>query len=387
MQVLRLTGTGFGPIPYSSSSQSAVTYGSGSQYAATACAVVVNDTGLVCTSVPGFGTASAVTVAVSGLSFTSPVLGYAPPCLTRVTITGVGAVGGNTVGGDAVVITGHNFGPVGSRVDFAVYGAGVAVGSNPFAASGVLYHAVNCSVHVAHVQVTCATAPGVGAGLVWALSIAGQPAGLCAGAAPSDVTTRYAPPAIVSVSVAASTDAAAGTAATEGGSVVVVVGANFGRAGSSSFVVDGQAVWLVDHVNDTLAVLTLPAGSGVGKRLDVVTGGQRTNGSAASGALLAYAPPVIVGVTVLHGTNVLQKRIEVVGLNLGELCVACSGEPVTPGCGVVACDVGVAQLCTYPALPVVTLTANGSDVAVPCDDVCVEPQSGPSPTSLRCLAS
>lgn len=54
--------------------------------------------------------------------------------------------------------------------------------------------ALNCFVSVADIQIICTTAPGVGASLVWAVTIGQQTS------AASNATSSYAPPSIADYS-------------------------------------------------------------------------------------------------------------------------------------------------------------------------------------------
>ena len=281
---------------YNNATSRMVQYGSRGQYSAANCTVVSDDAWMECQSVPGVGGGAGVSVAVQGLTYSTPVVGYGSPCLTSV--SGVGAAGGSTVGGEEVVLMGENFGPVGTTLDYVMYGAGVIPGVSPFVSSGVVYTAASCSVSVAHVTIRCLTSAGVGSGLVWSVSIGGQVSGLC-----SDVSTyavnissSYGAPVLSSVTVVDSPDAPAGMLQTEGGSVVAVHGSNLGKRGMTVFTSDGTLLRLVNHVNDTFATIVLPVGTGTGHGLEVVTGGQRS-----SSVLPSFAPPEVVSVSVLPG--------------------------------------------------------------------------------------
>ena len=288
-----MTGSGFGAAANTSVT---VQYGG---YVAANCSVVVDDAVVQCTSVAGVGSAAAVSTTSHGLSFAAPTVAYAPPCLTRV--SGPGAANASSSGGEVVVLTGGNFGPIGSVVDYAAYGRGVVVGVSPLATLGRVFFAVDCAVTVADVEMTCHTAPAVGDRLVWTVSVAGQAAsGLCA--SPSvdvrNVTTSVAAPVVSSAVVTVSGDAAAGLLGTEGGAVVTVVGANFGAVGDAAVWLAGVRVSGVVQVNGSVLQVHVPAGSGVGKALIVVVANQ----SSSQTVVLAYSPPQVVSVSVLTGT-------------------------------------------------------------------------------------
>ena len=282
---------------YNNATSRMVQYGSHGQYSAANCTVVSDDAWMECQSVPGVGGGAGVSVAVQGLTYSTPVVGYGSPCLTSV--SGVGAAGGSTVGGEEVVLMGENFGPVGTTLDYVMYGAGVIPGVSPFVSSGVVYTAASCSVSVAHVTIRCLTSAGVGSGLVWSVSIGGQVSGLC-----SDVSTyavnissSYGAPVLSSVTVVDSPDAPAGMLQTEGGSVVHLYGRNFGPPGAATFAVQGVISIFSVHVNDSLGILVLPVGTGVHKSVTVYVGDRASNSLSA----LSYARPVIVSATLLQG--------------------------------------------------------------------------------------
>lgn len=128
------------------------------------------------------------------------LLSYTPPTVTA--ISGVGASLADTRGGQPVLLAGTSFGPLtpvatngtalGPALPAAVYGRPLS--GLPFAAS-------SCKVTVADIQMQCLTAPGSGAGLVWAAVLGGQ------ASAPSTATTSYRPPSIAGYTGPGSIDA------------------------------------------------------------------------------------------------------------------------------------------------------------------------------------
>jgi hypothetical protein len=310
LQVIRLSGRGFGTVTDGSPSLS-VHYGPNASYTAVNCTVVDDDVTMECVSQAGFGSLQSLMVDVQGLAFRSPVIGYDAPCVSSV--TGVGAVEASTTGGEEVVLSGLNFGPLASPVDFVMYGTDVEPGVSPLAHHSAVFTAVNCSVTIAHTEIRCRTAPGVGFNLVWVLSIGGQLSDVCEHSAVVNITTSYAPPSIFNITVVESADAPSGTLSTEGGSIVNVMGANFGAPGTSVFSLDSQELRLVSHVNDWYASFVAPPGSGTGKVLTVVTGGQR--GSLVSMPLV-YAPPRVLSVTLVPGTTIVWQLFHVMAFML-----------------------------------------------------------------------
>jgi hypothetical protein len=88
---------------------------------------------------------------------------YAPPVVLRV--WGPGASGASTEGGQVVLVGGASFGPVAlngvTRVTYGPDGTG---------------YTAQCTVAVDDVQLSCVTAPGVGAGHAWVVVVGQQSA-------------------------------------------------------------------------------------------------------------------------------------------------------------------------------------------------------------------
>jgi hypothetical protein len=178
-----ITGSNFGPL-WDVPTVSAV-YGAfdaeGTEpretFAATGCRVLVatGNTQIECTTASGCGTnlawkvtvsapaASATGAALSVLS--EPRLNTTTTSYRMPTISGLaGHTGLSARGGDTVVVTGSNFGPLGSPVT-GFYDVNGNTG----------FKARSCVVTAAHTEVRCVTEAGSGAGMRWALGVAGQP--------------------------------------------------------------------------------------------------------------------------------------------------------------------------------------------------------------------
>ena len=267
-------------------------------YTASNCTVVTDDTVVECTSLPGVGTPTPLLAAVQNLTFAAPLVAYGVPCLSSV--SGRGATAASTIGGDVVVLTGQNLGPIGTPLDYVMYGPGVTPSVAPTASSAGVYTAVNCAVTVAHTEVRCVTAPAVGSRHVRVVAVARQVSGVCvsAGGRVADITSSYGGPSVDSVTVVTSHDAPSGLLQTEGGTVLAVRGWNFGRRADASVFLADEPVEVWTLVNDTLMYVAVPPGSGVGKQLRVVVGDQYT----VAPALLAYEPPTVTLVTTFTGT-------------------------------------------------------------------------------------
>ncbi len=166
------------------------------------CEVTDPGTRIRCTSPAGVGTGLAIVVSVDGVSsppYPNGTLSYSSPAITGLRVVSGGAEGGGggvpTSGGALVVVEGLNFGPA----SLAALSLG-AVTYSPITLSvtqgtPVSFPALHCAITRNHTELTCEMGPGVGGGLLWSVSIAGQTA--------STATTSYHKPVITSVGVVA----------------------------------------------------------------------------------------------------------------------------------------------------------------------------------------
>lgn len=241
------------------------------------CFVSVQDVQIVCTTAPGVGASLvwAVTIGSQTSAPSNATSSYSPPSIADY--MGPGASGADTVGSQAVIIDGHNFGPVGTVPDSATYGGPNAT---QFVASG-------CVVTTDHVAITCATAPGAGAALKWLVVVGGQYSVY--------PTTSYAVPLITGLSGPGARDASS-----EGGQVVNIAGQFFSFGSflervtygpSGSDYVATSCSYVSPHV--VISCLTVP-GTGRVLRWLVTVGGQT---SALSAVSSSYELPDIVSVT------------------------------------------------------------------------------------------
>ncbi len=316
-EVVRVRGVGFGPSWLATARE--VRVGS---VVLSGCNVTEADVELSCLSmsegsVRGPGV---VTVGVGGLVSQAPVARYRSPCVSSVAVlSGDGSLGSD--GGEVVVIGGREFGAVGTVVDFVVYGSGVALAPEGAvdnvtggldtvmlwrprwvptwtAASGGVYFAANCTVSVGQEEIRCVTAPGVGAGHVWAVSVGGALSSLCDGVVVAAVTTRYGAPEVVFVRAGGGGGLMGGGGMnTEGGTVVDVQGRNLGITGRSVVFVGGVAVGPLVVENSTLGRFIAPPGVGSGHPVRVEVGGVPSSGNVSVG----YGAPVVVSVDVDPG--------------------------------------------------------------------------------------
>ncbi len=163
-----------------------------------ACAIVVPASRIRCTSPAGVGTHLEVAVSVDDVlssPYPNGTLSYSSPAITglRVISSDNGDGDVSTTGGGLVVVEGVNFGPAA----LGVRSLG-AVTYSPAALSVVLgtpvvFPALDCAISRSHTEVTCGMGPGVGGGLQWSVTVAGQTA--------SVVTTSYHPPMLTMVGV------------------------------------------------------------------------------------------------------------------------------------------------------------------------------------------
>ncbi|KAA0154911.1 hypothetical protein FNF29_02052 [Cafeteria roenbergensis] len=231
--------------------------GDGVAYSAGNCSVSTPHTAIQCDSVVGYGGSLAWVVALDGRP--SEVFSggsYEPPVITALNVTVAGAVdtgeGGDvsgasstahamsTRGGELVIMRGSGFGPAGTVVS-AVYaapgydGISSATANTPSAGSvGGPYAGRTCFVAIAHSEVHCVTAPGVGSGLLWNLKV-GTGSGALQSGPYAAAPVSYAGPRIGSIS-----GAGAFRANTEGAQPLVLSGSSFGLATYSAAPASGD---------------------------------------------------------------------------------------------------------------------------------------------------
>jgi hypothetical protein len=165
------------------------------------CDIRIPSSRIRCVSPPGVGTGLALRLMVDGMAsppFVNGTISYAAPAITALRVISGGSdhEGGGvpTTGGGVVVVEGVNFGPA----DLGFWSLG-AVTYSPAALAVSLraqlsFPAIDCVITRDHTELTCGMGPGVGGGLLWSVTIAGQSA--------STATTTYRPPAIATVGIA-----------------------------------------------------------------------------------------------------------------------------------------------------------------------------------------
>ncbi|RYY38983.1 hypothetical protein EON62_00085, partial [archaeon] len=261
------------------------------KYTAANCIVASSHTLITCNTVEGTGRdlvwaveiGNQVSVVSNGTS------SYAPPAIAWY--TGPGAQSAVTQGGDEVLISGQNFGPVGTPIEAAEYGR-----------NGSTFVATDCAVVTAHVAVRCRTAVGAGSDLTWSLQVDSQRS-----VAPS---TAYRPPVIVSIQGDGARDAS-----TEGGQRVMLNGTDFSTPmwlGRITYGVNGDDVEardcrIVEYHRSVEC--TLAPGTGRLLRWLMSVGGQT---SALSSVATSYAAPridtVSPSIVSTDGTTLVSLR-------------------------------------------------------------------------------
>ena len=157
-------------------------------YTALSCSVVIGDIGLAadpslptsitnvaqnqgqirCLTAPGYGTGHVLTVTIgmggsnvrTSAVFATADISYAAPIVAIY--NGPGSDEASTFGGQQLVVTGANFGPIGTPVSSASYGEG------PYQLPAT------CVVSMAHSELTCTTSAGAGKELKLVVTIGGQ---------------------------------------------------------------------------------------------------------------------------------------------------------------------------------------------------------------------
>ena len=221
-------------LPAARDTRIQVTYGPSSnpaRFTAQGCAVSVSTAQVRCLTNVGTGKDWVFAVTVvdqpiinqNGLFPTNH--SYHVPVIANY--TGAGASDAATQGGQEVILTGQHFGPLGSdnidKVEYQDEEQRKLCRADPTVRCPPIFQAVNCSVTVAHTQVSCMTGPGAGSGLRWELTIDGLLS--------SDVTTSYESPTLVDfmfkdTGVAFSSGGV--LAHSQGGQSLILNGSNFG---------------------------------------------------------------------------------------------------------------------------------------------------------------
>lgn len=306
------------------------------KYTARQCTLQTAHVMIVCITAPGVGRGLWWNINVDGQSVLfNASSSYGHPVVTGY--SGPGAAEALTRGSQLVVLSGNNFGPA--------YPVEDAVDSVRYGTKFPEFGALGCRVVVDHVQITCTTAPGAGAGLVWSVIIAGLESVV--------PVTSYAPPVVLGFR-----GAGAVGASTDGGQVIEIIGQFFGPPPSSKFLekvgYGPNGVVLYDATpgcvvvsHEKITCLMLPGIGSVLKWFVTVRG--QTN--AMSPAFSSYAPPVINSIT--HAAALTPAggvKIVLDGYNFGLLDPRVNIRVTFAGAPVIASNV-------YAAMNNVTLSS------------------------------
>ena len=326
-----ITGKNFGPV---GTTVNAVYQNSNGQgpYSAP-CEFLVAHTKVKCTTRPGLGANHIWRIQVGGLlseGFGTPS-SYTLPNVASLQLRNAATdevmdlLDANTAGGDRVIVTGTNFGVIGTV-------ATVTYGNNQqFQPGGQPYTATNCAVTTDHTTIACDTVPGVGIDLFFRVTVGGQTS-VESGTPPM---INYHIPAITNVAGPGSY-----RASSEGGQRIYLTGSMFGPS-------------QVDNDYSYLSVTYGPTGSEyTAANCEIITAhtyvrcdtGPGTgkdhiwkisvNGrvSASYAAMTSYAPPIVAyyegpgsnnadtrgnQVVTIHGRNfgTLESKITMVRYN------------------------------------------------------------------------
>ena len=212
---ITIAGSNFGPPDGETDGNLVVTYGAdGTGYNATNCVVKDQDE-IECRTQPGVGKDLKWKVNIGNQPsevLDSPTTRYGDP-----TVTGITAGPFNTIGNEAIVITGTNFG-VGSeqpKDPTAFFGKGAGAYTDAL---------VSCSVTEDHFKMSCTMAEGSGLDYQVQVEIAGQRSN----ASSIDTSFGYKDPTISNVYLASDSGKSALLMTTMGGDDIVLEGINFG---------------------------------------------------------------------------------------------------------------------------------------------------------------
>jgi hypothetical protein len=330
-QLVTITGRYFGPKGFDAIYADAigtVCYGHAStapcHYVAVNCQVSLDaDTisEMTCLTAPGVGKDLewSVTIGTQLASFSTPLLSsYSAPQV--FTFTGAGSDKADTLGNQAVIISGKNFGPADAYTNAllrVIYFTTLTDGGPSFLSviPAVSYVAFGCSVTQAHITLECFTIKGAGEALDWQVTIDSQDS--------KNPTTNYAPPEITSITYSAGGSVTA--ANVNGGEVVSLNGRYFGPVpyGNTS----RSLVQLVTYgkigsefiaknwtaVSDSQILVTLPPGIGTNLHFMVDVADQMSPPSLGT---FSYAIPIITLVSPTRSSTYGGATITVDAKNL-----------------------------------------------------------------------
>ncbi|MDQ3265660.1 MAG: IPT/TIG domain-containing protein [Myxococcota bacterium] len=231
-------------------------------------------TQVICMIAEGTGTSLAVRLVTGGQAATaSSSFSYAAPQLT-----GLAPSSGPTPGGVTLVLTGSNLGPPGR--------ASVSLGGS------------RCeTIDSGHTFVACRSPAGAGLDHPLTVVVDGRSASLPA-------AFDYLPPQLADLTPA--------SGPTNGGTLLTIVGSNFGPTGSARVSLGEADCPLQTHEHGRL-ICTLPAGTGPGHAVQVSVAGQTHSPSLA----FSYDPVLLGGVSPARGPTSGGTLLTVTGANFG----------------------------------------------------------------------
>lgn len=308
-QVIRLIGTNFGSLPPAPADPTTVTYGpTGTEYTAQGCVMAGTgqdlNTVLECTTVPGAGANQRWRLVIGQWSYMSTVTtSYAAPAITQV----LNADDMATEGGETVTIVGTNLGP-----NVTVVTASYQSPLTP------LYTTPRCIFTVPHSEVQCTSVAGVGRDHEWYVTAAGQTS-----ARHTTSASAYVPPSI--------TGLVADLLDTDGGSVVVIEGRDFGPAGDAATISATYGPGAgADRFTATDCAVVVPhtriscsaaAGVGARHRWILTVADQASDVSVDETSYLAPVLLTVDGVGTLNGTTKGGQAVRLLGRFFGPASV------------------------------------------------------------------
>jgi hypothetical protein len=239
---------------------------------------------------------------------------YSSPIITSVLINNINIKTNSidsslsTHGNTKIQIIGSSMGPSGVQTSAiqVKYARGLSImdlRTNP----SLGYIATNCSVTIAHTEITCKSVPGVGSEMeFWISNLAGGTSNVL-----NDYRARFQSPVLNSISVKTGSRDTINTLTTKGGTVVILNGEYFGpestsiasfsttESSSVSFGGDSGLGHVAIDCRVTIAQTTIecttPSGTGTNHQW-LVTRGDQTS-IAVSNFKTSYAPPTVTSVS------------------------------------------------------------------------------------------
>ena len=268
-----------------------VRYGDKLQYTAASCVVERAHTRIRCLTVPGIGANQSWILSV-GNQTSNELIGvsnYHPPVVATYSRPGSNDVGGiddlRTPGHENITLRGRHFGPPGTQIDEAIYGA-----------ENFTLTALGCEVQ-SFTTMVCLTSPGAGSQHFWTVKVGGQT---------SDVaTTSYERPIISGFQGVNGSNPQ--KLSTMGGEFIDIIGENFGPPELSEMLLESVLYGPNGNAyrGSQCVVLThervrckTAAGHGQHHRWIVIVAGQNSDFSVVT---TSYAPPVLHFLSPNHG--------------------------------------------------------------------------------------